>query len=531
MRFEEMGLIEPLMRAVSKKGYETPTEIQREVFSDVMAGKDVLGIAQTGTGKTAAFALPILQKLYKTKPKVKLKEGKKPGKRGGGRRRDVRDDRAIRGLVMVPTRELAEQVSESFQAYGQYTGLRRAVVYGGVKQGRQVMALERGVDILVATPGRMFDLMEQGYVNLDKVEICVLDEADRMLDMGFLPDIRALEKALPKGAQHCMFSATLPRSIRGLADSILNDPEFIEIEPETIAAETVHQVLYEVERKDKPALLRQLLSEEHLKRVLVFCRTKRNADKLVQRLAKFHFTAESIHSDRSQGARQRALDGFKNGDVDVLIATDIAARGIDVSDISHVVNYDLPEDPETYIHRIGRTGRAGASGDAISFVSHDDGKALRLIERLLGWHIPIKQHSFENEDLAEILARGGKKKTELKKKKVKTRPGVGRVSGGNAAAPKGKTKSKKKASRKAVSDKKQTKRTITKKATKKKVAKKGDSFKKGGLKKKAAKKKTAKKVGAKGKGGAKRSSKGVRKKASRAGAMKQRTGGGVKRKG
>jgi ATP-dependent RNA helicase RhlE len=343
-----------------------------------LEGKDLLGCAQTGTGKTAAFALPILHRLETT---GLAREGKRP----------------IRVLVVTPTRELAAQVGECFDTYGRYTHQKQATIYGGVAQRSQTRALERGVDILVATPGRLLDLIGQRHVNLGRVEVLVLDEADRMLDMGFIRDIRKIVAKVPEQRQTMLFSATMPSSIMNLAHSILTSPVEIRITPEAPAAETVDHTVYFVERHHKQDLLQHLLVGDEISRALVFARTKRGADRVVLHLQHANISAEVIHSDKTQGARQKALDDFKCGRVRVLVASDIASRGLDVDDISHVINYDIPDEAETYVHRIGRTGRAGQAGRALSFCGLDERSNLRAIERLLKCQLPAaEEHPFKS---------------------------------------------------------------------------------------------------------------------------------------
>jgi ATP-dependent RNA helicase RhlE len=368
LSFASFGLIEPLLRAVAEDGYEHPTPIQVEAIPHLLAGKDMFGCAQTGTGKTAAFALPILQRLHAKPP--------------------ANGQRVIRALIVTPTRELAAQIDESFADYGRHTGLRHCVVYGGVRQGTQVAHLKRGVDILVATPGRLLDLMGQGYIRLNHVEVLVLDEGDRMLDMGFIRDIRRIAAAVPAERQTMLFSATIPLSVKYLAASLLKDPVDIRVTPETPAAETVDQTVYFVEKQHKQALLQHLLASEEVSRALVFARTKKMADRVVFHLQHSGINAEVIHSDRTQKDREDALEGFKNGTIRVLVASDIASRGLDVEDISHVINFDMPQDAETYVHRIGRTGRAGQAGRAVSFCDMEERDRLREIERLLHKTLP-----------------------------------------------------------------------------------------------------------------------------------------------
>ncbi|MCY2931498.1 MAG: DEAD/DEAH box helicase [Planctomycetota bacterium] len=380
MTFDTLRLIQPLLRAVGSEGYTTPTPIQVQAIPPVLEGKDVLGCAQTGTGKTAAFALPILQRLMQTHAPV--------GHGGHGKNR-----RPIRALILAPTRELAAQIGESFAAYGKHTPLKFAVIYGGVKQGNQVRALQAGVDILVATPGRLLDLLNQRLLRLDGIEIFVLDEADRMLDMGFIHDIRRVIAVLPTDRQTLLFSATIPTEIRKLSAGLLRQPVMVKAPSESPAADTVGQVLYYVEPTAKAALLEELLRGPDMTRTLVFTRTKRGADRVAKHLAHCGIGAEAIHANKSQNQRLRALGNFKEGRTRVLVASDIASRGLDVVEISHVVNFDLPDVPETYVHRIGRTGRAGAAGQAVSFCSDDQRDELRQIERLLGRAIPVLSHA------------------------------------------------------------------------------------------------------------------------------------------
>ena len=374
MPFKTLRLLEPLLRAVQSEGYTIPTDIQKQAIPYVLEGRDLLGCAQTGTGKTAAFALPILQRLHGPQASAKP-SGHRP----------------IRALILTPTRELAAQIGDSFRVYGQHLSLRHTVIFGGVRQGPQTQALNRGVDILVATPGRLLDLMNQRLLTLATVEVLVLDEADRMLDMGFIHDIRRIVDQVPKRRQTLMFSATIPREIKQLAESFLHDPVQVKVQAESIAADNVRQSVYFVEPHNKVTLLEHLLRDHQVTRALVFTRTKHGADKVVRRLAHASIPAEAIHSNKSQNARLRTLGNFKNGKTRVLIASDIAARGLDVDSISHVFNFDLPNVAETYVHRIGRTGRAGASGLAISFCSEEQRDDLREIERLLGKRIPVLQ--------------------------------------------------------------------------------------------------------------------------------------------
>ncbi|MGQ0636655.1 MAG: DEAD/DEAH box helicase [Planctomycetaceae bacterium] len=371
MTFPELGLAEPFLRAIASEGYTEPTPIQAQAIPPAISGRDLLGCAQTGTGKTAAFALPILHRLLAARPAP-----------GAGRR--------IRALVLSPTRELAAQIAESFSAYGRNTPLRNTVIFGGVNQNPQVKALRNGVDVLVATPGRLLDLLEQRHIDLRAVEVLVLDEADRMLDLGFFPDIRRIVSQLSTDRQTLMFSATMPDDIRRLARSILRDPLQIHVAPVSSTAEKIEQGVYHVSRRDKPALLRHLLKGMPTSRTLVFTRTKRGADRVVKDLVRAGFRAAAIHGNKSQSARERALDGFRSQKLPVLVATDIAARGIDVDGISHVFNYDVPDAAETYVHRIGRTARAGASGIALSFCDDEERGDLRAIEQLIRRPIDVR---------------------------------------------------------------------------------------------------------------------------------------------
>jgi ATP-dependent RNA helicase RhlE len=371
MSFAEMGLSASLLKAIQHEGYTTPTPIQQQSIGHVLAGKDLLGIAQTGTGKTAAFALPILDRLAAA---------------GGTKQRG----RKARVLVLSPTRELATQIAASFSAYGRHTGLRQTVIYGGVSQHPQARAIRDGVDIVVATPGRLMDLMNQGLVKLDGIEILVIDEADRMFDMGFIRDIRKIVSQLPTNRQTLLFSATMPADIRELANSVLKDPVRVQVAAKNAAADTVEQAVYFVEKRNKPTLLKHVIATHAMSRVIVFTRTKHGADKVARSLAKAGIRSEAIHGNKSQNARQRSLMNFKSNKPPVLVATDVAARGLDIDEVSHVVNYDLPDVAETYVHRIGRTGRAGATGVAVSFCDRDERACLRDIEKLLGKKTPIR---------------------------------------------------------------------------------------------------------------------------------------------
>jgi ATP-dependent RNA helicase RhlE len=381
MTFSEFGFSPELLRAVAARKYTEPTPIQEKAIPSVLAGRDLLGCAQTGTGKTAAFALPILQKLGRT---GSGQEGRPPGRKG--KRPSARP---VRALVLTPTRELATQVSESFREYGKYTGLRQAVVYGGVSQVPQEKALRGGVDILVATPGRLLDLMSQGLVGLGAVEVFVLDEADRMLDMGFIHDIRRLVGKLPSRRQSLFFSATIPEDILRLSKTILRDPVRVSATPQETAPEAVEHFLYFVEKHDKASLLAHLLADPALRNVLVFTRTRHGADRVARHLALARIPAEAIHGDKTQTARERALERFRRGKSRILVATDIAARGLDIVGLSHVLNYDMPNEPESYVHRTGRTGRAGATGIALSFCDVGERPFLPGIELLIRRHLKV----------------------------------------------------------------------------------------------------------------------------------------------
>jgi len=370
MNFEDLNLIEPLLQAVRAEGYLTPTPIQEQAIPHALAGRDVLGCAQTGTGKTAAFALPILQRLA-------------AGSQHG------HGHHVIRALVLTPTRELAAQIGESFTAYGRHAGLRHTVIFGGVGQGPQATALHRGVDILVATPGRLLDLMGQNLIKLRGLEVFVLDEADRMLDMGFIPDVRRIVAALPTERQTLFFSATLGPDIQRLAGSIVRDPVRVEVAPAATTVEAVEQRVCFVEKPDKRDLLVHLLKDPAISRALVFTRTKHGADRVAHHLHRAGVKVQAIHGNKSQGARERALEDFKTGQIRVLVATDVAARGLDVESVSHVFNFDLPDEPEAYVHRIGRTARAGAGGMAVAFCGLEERTQLAAIERLIHKNLTV----------------------------------------------------------------------------------------------------------------------------------------------
>jgi len=389
--FAELKLIEPLGRALRTEKYETPTPIQAQAIPLLLAGHDLLGIAQTGTGKTAAFALPMLQRLSQQQKRAA--------------------SRAPRALVLTPTRELAVQIEQSFRAYGRHLPLGYTVIYGGVGQGPQIAALSRGVDVVVATPGRLLDLINQRQLKLDEVEIFVLDEADRMLDMGFIHDVRRIVAKLPARRQTLLFSATMPAAISGLAASVLKDPRRVEVTPSATTVERIRQQVLFVDKADKKALLLDLLRDRAIKRALVFTRTKRGANKLAEHLVKGGVVSDAIHGNKSQGQRQRALDSFRSGRLRVLVATDIAARGIDIDDITHVINFELPNEPESYVHRIGRTARAGAEGAAISFCDLEEKAFLRDIEKAIRQPVPVHEgHAYHAPLIASASARGGGQK-------------------------------------------------------------------------------------------------------------------------
>lgn len=373
MAFKQLDLIDPILKALAAEGYSTPTPIQQQAIPLVLERRDLLGCAQTGTGKTAAFAIPILQILYTQKQH-------RPG---------------IKVLILTPTRELAIQIDESFAAYGKFTGISHTVIFGGVSQLHQTNALKRGVDVLIATPGRLLDLMNQGFIDLRHLEIFVLDEADRMLDMGFIHDVKKVIVRLPAKRQTLFFSATMPPEIQKLADVLLTNPAKVEVTPPSSTVDKIDQSLYYTNKSDKQHLLLHLLKDDDIVTALVFTRTKHGADKVVKFLHHNKITAAAIHGNKSQNARQNALNDFKNGKLRVLVATDIAARGIDIDQLTHVFNFDLPNVPETYVHRIGRTGRAGNTGISISFCDPEERTELRDIQKLIAKNIPVVEgHPF-----------------------------------------------------------------------------------------------------------------------------------------
>lgn len=395
MTFKELGVIEPILKALAEKGYTQPTPIQAQAIPVLLKGKDLLGSAQTGTGKTAAFTIPILQHLA---------EGVPPKKQ-----------RKIQALIITPTRELAIQIDDNIRAYAQHTDIRSTVIFGGVKQESQVKTLKRGVDVLTATPGRLLDLINQGFISLKNVNHFVLDEADQMLDMGFVHDIKKILKKLPQERQSLFFSATMPKSIIELSKQILGDFERVNIAPQQTTAERVDQAIYFVPKKNKTKLLVHVLKTESFETVLVFSRTKHGANKIVKKLSQAGIQSAAIHGNKSQNQRQKVLNEFKDGKINVLVATDIAARGIDVSQLSLVVQFDLPNVPETYVHRIGRTGRAKASGNAIAFCDKDERPYLKSIEKLIDQRLPVVKHEF-NEVVAE---EGDSSSTKPQKKSYK----------------------------------------------------------------------------------------------------------------
>ncbi|MFQ9921908.1 MAG: DEAD/DEAH box helicase [Beduini sp.] len=400
MKFNELQLIEPLLKAVAHLNYEEASPIQSQAIPPLLEGKDLLGCAKTGTGKTAAFALPILQKLY-----LREEAEKYP--------------RTIKALILAPTRELAIQINETFQSLNPYVNLKSAAIFGGVRQGQQVTAIERGIDVLIATPGRLWDLYEQGLLDLNHIEYFVLDEADRMLDMGFIRDIRRIMKLIPVKRQTMLFSATLPDEIQHLVDEILHDPIRIMISSGHMTVEKIQQSLYYVDKLNKAKLLIRLLDDPRIYNAIVFVRTKRNADTLCKKLNKAKITAEAIHGDKSQNARVRALQNFKDNKARILVATDIAARGIDIDDLTHVINFDLPEQAENYVHRIGRTARAGASGEAITFCCYQEKDLLKEVEKFIHQSIPtVDNPYYPMEDLSAPVK---KEKTQQKKTMASSR--------------------------------------------------------------------------------------------------------------
>ena len=392
--FESLGLSKKLLRAISDEGYDIPTPVQAQCIPLLLDGKDVLGVAQTGTGKTAAFALPVLQKILE---------------------KNISHKRQIRALILSPTRELAAQIDERFSVYSKYIDMRHKVIFGGVSQKPQVQSLRKGIDVLVATPGRLLDLMQQGHIHLNNVEFFVLDEADRMLDMGFIRDIKKILKILPRKRQNLLFSATMPTSIANLANSFLNDAQMVDLSPKEITVERIEQSILFVRKEDKRKLIVNMIKENNVKKGIVFTRTKHGANRLVKQLDKAGIEALAIHGNKSQGARTKALEKFKLGNVPLLVATDIASRGIDVEGVTHVFNFDLPNEPESYVHRIGRTARAGKSGVAFAFCDDSESGYLVGIQNLIGKKIPvIDDHSFHFEN---AIPKPGQKAGKIKENK------------------------------------------------------------------------------------------------------------------
>lgn len=400
MLFEKLNIIEPIQKALKEEGYKKPTPIQEKSIPPILKGKDFLGCAQTGTGKTAAFAIPVLQNLFSDQ-------------------RATKGPKLIKALILAPTRELAIQIGESFTSYGKYMGFKNIVIFGGVPQKPQTNALKSGVDILIATPGRLLDLVNQKYIDLHNVKHFVLDEADRMLDMGMIHDVKRIIAQLPKARQTMLFSATMPSEISKLVESILKDPVRVEVTPVSSTIDTITQGIYFVNKKYKKSLLRYILKDESIPSVLVFSRTKHGANIITKDLAKVGIEAQAIHGNKSQNARQLALNNFKEGKIRVLVATDIAARGIDVDELSHVINFDLPEVPETYVHRIGRTGRAGQTGIALSFCDEEEKDYFKSIEKLIRKTIPvIEDHPYPMVVSTEsVVKKDIGKNTSIKKSK------------------------------------------------------------------------------------------------------------------
>lgn len=397
MKFENLRIIEPILKALAEEGYKAPTPIQEQAIPHALEGKDILGCAQTGTGKTAAFAIPIIQNIHGQ------------GNKGSSRK--------IQSLILTPTRELAVQIEESFKTYGRYTNLKYCTVYGGVSQKPQTEKLRRGVDVLVATPGRLIDLINQRQVNLSNVSMFVLDEADRMLDMGFIHDVKKIISCIPKKRQTQFFSATMPKEITELVNSIVVNPVKVSVTPASSTVDKIKQSVYFVDKANKKKLLVYLLKNKNIDSALVFTRTKHEADKVEKDLKANKITAQAIHGDKSQGARQMALNNFKSGKIKVLVATDIAARGIDIDELSHVINYNLPNISETYIHRIGRTGRAGLGGTSISFCEYEEKEYLKNIQKLIKKTIPTVEENPYPMLITSIISKNGKAQRDNRSKK------------------------------------------------------------------------------------------------------------------
>ena len=423
MLFKDLDIIKPILRAVEEAGYEQPTEIQENSIPVVLKGKDILGCAQTGTGKTAAFAIPILQNIVRDKEK--------------------NDERNIKALIVAPTRELAIQIEENFAMYSKYLDIKDTVIFGGVNQSSQVRKIKAGVDVLIATPGRLLDLSNQKHVDLKNVKYFVLDEADRMLDMGMIHDVKKIISRLPKERQNLLFSATMPKEVMKLVNSILKNPVKVEVQPVSSTAEIISQGVYHVPKKNKKSLLIHLLKDESIKSVIVFSRTKHGANKIAKDLEKAGVAAAAIHGNKSQNQRQLALNNFKEGNIRVLVATDIAARGLDIDELSHVINYDLPDVAETYVHRIGRTGRAGASGVAITFCDEEEKAMFRSIEKVIGKSIPVLAEE-EYEIIQPVVQPVQKKSNNQGNKNNKNRNYRGyRGNNRGSNKPKGKSNNRK----------------------------------------------------------------------------------------
>lgn len=423
MLFKDLDIIKPILRAVEEAGYEQPTEIQENSIPVVLKGKDILWCAQTGTGKTAAFAIPILQNIVRDKEK--------------------NDERNIKALIVAPTRELAIQIEENFAMYSKYLDIKDTVIFGGVNQSSQVRKIKAGVDVLIATPGRLLDLSNQKHVDLKNVKYFVLDEADRMIDMGMIHDVKKIISRLPKERQNLLFSATMPKEVMKLVNSILKNPVKVEVQPVSSTAEIISQGVYHVPKKNKKSLLIHLLKDESIKSVIVFSRTKHGANKIAKDLEKAWVAAAAIHGNKSQNQRQLALNNFKEGNIRVLVATDIAARGIDIDELSHVINYDLPDVAETYVHRIGRTGRAGASGVAITFCDEEEKAMFRSIEKVIGKSIPVLAEE-EYEIIQAVVQPVQKKSNNQGNKNNKNRNYRGyRGNNRGSNKPKGKSNNRK----------------------------------------------------------------------------------------
>ena len=423
MLFKDLDIIKPILRAVEEAGYEQPTEIQENSIPVVLKGKDILWCAQTGTGKTAAFAIPILQNIVRDKEK--------------------NDERNIKALIVAPTRELAIQIEENFAMYSKYLDIKDTVIFGGVNQSSQVRKIKAGVDVLIATPGRLLDLSNQKHVDLKNVKYFVLDEADRMIDMGMIHDVKKIISRLPKERQNLLFSATMPKEVMKLVNSILKNPVKVEVQPVSSTAEIISQGVYHVPKKNKKSLLIHLLKDESIKSVIVFSRTKHGANKIAKDLEKAWVAAAAIHGNKSQNQRQLALNNFKEGNIRVLVATDIAARGIDIDELSHVINYDLPDVAETYVHRIGRTGRAGASGVAITFCDEEEKAMFRSIEKVIGKSIPVLAEE-EYEIIQPVVQPVQKKSNNQGNKNNKNRNYRGyRGNNRGSNKPKGKSNNRK----------------------------------------------------------------------------------------